>query len=432
MLNTNDEARDESAADVTGNGEVLRVAEFRRLWVANGFRYSAAEVAAFALPITAVVLLHARPLEISLIFVCSRLGFLLVGLPAGVWVDRWPKKTTLVRADLAYVAAFGSVPLAYFLGVLSVPQILAVAFMASLAGVFFDVAHTSVLPQILPKRRVADANARLQTSENAIEAVSPSLAGVLTQSVAAPVLYGFAAVCHLGSVLLIRRIHPSEDTPQRYDEVERNFFREIAEGMTILLRQPLLRLLLGQAALNNFGAGILLSMMPVFLLRGIGVSPSVFGFLSTLGALAGLAASLVCPRLRRRVGEIRMTLVFSALAPFAVLAAPLASVFRTVAVPLVASAEILIGFVVVGRAVATAGLRARVTPARLMGRVTAANSVVTQGATPLGALTGGVIASASSTTAALWVGVLEMTIPIVLLLTSSLRHHRTLPPEWEV
>ncbi|MFE9023446.1 MFS transporter [Streptomyces sp. NPDC007808] len=412
--------------------EVLKVPDFRRLWAANGFRYAAAEVASFALPVTALLLLHAGPLTMSLIFVCGRAGFLTIGLPAGVWIDRRRKKPVLVCADIAYAAAFASVPLAYFLGVLTVAQLIVVALVVSLAGVFFDVAHSSVLPYVLPRRRVADGNARLQSSETAIRAISPSVAGVVTQAVAAPVLYCVVALGHVTSLLLLRRIHPHGDIARGPARSGQGFRQEIGDGIRVLFRQPLLRLLLHQAALNNVGAGILLSMLPVFLLKEIGVTTWAYGLLSTLGAVAGFAASLLAPRLRRRFGEIRMTLVFSGLAPFAVIAAPLAGVFRQAAVPLIAVAEVLIGIALVGRAVSTAGLRARVTPDAYMGRVTAAYSVVIQGATPLGALAGGLIATHWSTGAALWAGGLVMALPLVLLLCSPLRRRRTLPPEWEV
>lgn len=414
--------------------EVLRVPDFRRLWVANAFRYAAAEVASFALPVTALLLLDASPLTMSLIFVCSRAGFLLVGLPAGVWIDRWRKKPVLISADVAYMVAFGSVPVAYFLDVLTLAQLFVVALVVSLAAVFFDVAHSSVLPYVLSRRRVSDGNARLQSSETAIQAVSPSVAGVVTQSVAAPLLYCFAAVGHLVSLMVLRRIHPENDIARGRggDKAGRRFRHEIADGVRVLLRQPLLRLLLNQAALNNVGAGIILSMLPVFLLKEIGVPTWLYGLLTTLGALAGFTTSLFAPKLRRCFGEIRMTLVFSALAPFAVLAAPLAGVFRQAAVPLIALAQVLIGVAIVGRAVSTAGLRARVTPDEYLGRVTAAYSVAIQGATPLGALIGGLIAGLWSTSAALWAGAVAMAVPLILLLLSPLRRHRRLPTEWEV
>lgn len=417
---------------VTDDSEVLRVPGFRRLWAANNVRYAASEVAGFALPVTALVLLHASPLAMSAIFVCARAGYLTVGLPAGVWIDRLRKKPVLVTADVAYALAFGSVPVAQTLGVLTVAQLAVVALVVSLAGVFFDVAHSSVLPLVLPRRRVADGNARLQSSETALKALSPGVAGALTQSVAAPVLYGVAALCHLTSVLLLRRLEPEGDVARGGGADGRRFRREITEGLRLLFGQPLLRLLLQQAALNNLGAGVVLSMLPVFLLNQLGLAPWLFGLLSSLGALAGFATSLLAPRLRRRYGEIRMTLLFSALAPVAVVAAPLAEVFRGAAVPLMALAEVLIGVAVVGRAVSTAGLRARVTPDAYLGRVTAAYSVVVQGATPLGALAGGLVAGHWSTGAALWTGALVMAVPLLLLVLSPLRARRRLPAEWEV
>ncbi|MFB7915508.1 MFS transporter [Streptomyces sp. NPDC056061] len=412
--------------------EVLKVPDFRRLWAANGFRYVAAEVASFALPVTALLLLHAQPLTMSLIFMCSRAGFLTIGLPAGVWIDRRRKKPVLICADIVYAAVFASVPIAYFLDVLTVPQLVVVALVVSLAGVFFDVAHNSVLPYVLPRRRIADGNARLQSSETAVRAVSPGVAGMVTQGVAAPVLYCLAAIGHLISLLLLRRIHPQGDVARGSAGSRQRFGQEITGGVRVLLRQPLLRLLLNQAALNNIGAGILLPMLPVFLLREIGVATWLYGLLSTLGAVAGFSAALVAPRLRRRFGEIRMTLIFSALAPVAALTAPLAGVFRQAAVPLLAVAEVLIGIAIVGRSVSAAGIRARVTPDAYMGRVTAAYGVVTQGATLLGALLGGLVADRWSTGAALWAGGLVMALPLVLLLVSPLSRHRTLPAEWEV
>ncbi|WP_169514618.1 MFS transporter [Actinokineospora enzanensis] len=406
---------------------VLRDPAFLRLWTANGFRDAAAQVAGFSLSVTAVLVLHAQPFQMSLVFVCSRLGYLLIGLPAGVWVDRLPKKRVLVGADIAYAVAFGSIPVAFALGVLTIWQLVLVALALSVAGVFFDVAHTSILPEILPKRAISDANARLQTTDNTIQAISPGIAGVVTQAVAAPLLYTFAALGHLCSALIVNRI-PTTAHPA----TERDFRREIGDGLRFLFGHPLLRLLLSQAALINLGAGIFLSVLPVFLLHDLALPSWLFGLLSSVGAVAGVAASLVCPPLRRRFGEIRMTLLFSALTPFAVVAAPLAGTFPAVAVPLVAAAQVLVVFVVIGRSVAAAGLRARVTPREFMGRVSAANSVVMQGATPLGGLVGGLVADTWSIPTALWLGVVASLVSLVLIVISPWRSRRSLPPEWEV
>ncbi|GAA2481791.1 MFS transporter [Winogradskya humida] len=409
--------------------EVLRIPGFRRLWIANAFRDVGAEVAAFALPITAALLLHAHPIQMSLLTAGSRIGYPLLGLPAGVWVDRWDKRAVLIGADLGFLLALASIPIAYMAGVLSLPLLVAVTAVTSVCGVFFDIGHSSVLPLLLPRTRVADANARLQTTDQTVRAVAPSVAGALAQTIAAPLLYAVTATSHLLSLLFLTRLRPAP-VPVAARQ-HRHFRREVADGLSTVIRHPLLRLLCLQAALNNIGAGILLTLMPLFLLRIIGIPAWLFGVLTTVGAVSGVLASLVGPRLRRRYGEIRMTVIFSALFPLGVLAAPLAAVFPRAAVPLAATAEILINFVAVGRSISTAGLRARVTPTTHMGRVSAAYGVVSQGATPIGALLAGLIASTWSITGGLWIGVAEMAVPALLLLRSPLRTRRTLPAEWE-
>ncbi|MFE3442245.1 MFS transporter [Nocardia sp. NPDC059180] len=410
--------------------EVLKVADFRNLWLANGFRDASGEIAGFALPITAVVLLGASPVQMAFIAMCANIGYLLFGLPAGVWVDRMPKRTVLSAAETAYVLALASIPIAYLADSLTVVQLMLVAVILSIAGVFFGIAHLSVLPLILPKKRVSDAKARLTTSSTSISVIAPAAAGAAAQSIAAPVLYGVAAACQLVSAVLVRRIHPVEPSPP--EQVRRNFRAEIADGVRIVFRQPLLRLLLGQTAVNNLGAGIMIAVMAYFLLDTLAIEPWLFGALSAVGAVSGFVASLVCPWLRRRFGEIRMTMLFSGLAPVAMLFLPLAGVLRDQAIVLIAIGQILLGTALVGRSVAVAGLRARVTPNRYLSRVTAAAAVVTQGATPLGTVAGGLLAGVWSAPTALWVGVAVMTVPIVMLLRSPLRAHPTLPPEWEI
>jgi MFS family permease len=405
---------------------------FRYLWLANSVRGMAAQVAEFALPITALELLHASTFAISAIFIASRIGFLLVGLPSGVWVDRWRKNRVLILSDAVCTAAFATVPVAYAFGVLSVVQLAAVAVVVSIAGVFFTTAHSSVLPYLMDKRDIADANARLQATDNTIQAIAPSISGAVVQVVAAPLLYGFATVCQLASVLALRRVRTREPVRQRSPGQHR-FLRELKEGTAFLMRQPLLRLMLVQAALVNLGAGIMLSLLPILVIRQLGLPTWYYGLISSFSAVTGVTAALLCPRLRRKFGEIRMTLIFTALAPVAAAATPVAGLLhvRDLSAALVGLSALLIGFVIVGRAVSTAGLRARTTPNEYLGRVSAANNTITQGATPLGALLVGVVASCLSVDAALFLAVLAMALPLFAMLASPLRAMRTLPPEWE-
>ncbi|HEX5540809.1 MAG TPA: MFS transporter [Micromonospora sp.] len=160
----------------------------------------------FALPITATLLLQASPLAMGAIAAAGNLSYAVLGLPAGVWIDRWNKRTVLIVADAVLAFSLASIAIAYALDVLTVVQLIVVSGALGVAGMFFNIAHMSILPFILAKRAVADGNARLQTTNHAIGSVAPSLAGALAQAIAAPFLYGICAVLHVFSAAFLRRI----------------------------------------------------------------------------------------------------------------------------------------------------------------------------------------------------------------------------------
>lgn len=411
--------------------EPLRTPDFRRLWAANGFRSLAGDVSAFALPVTAALLLGASPLSLGLIAASGNIGYLLLGLPAGVWVDRWDKRTVLVLADLVYFISLLSIPVAYLAGSLGVAHLVVVAAAIGVADVFFSVAHSSILPYLLPKESVADANARLQTTDSSIGAVAPGLAGLLAQSVAAPLLYAIGAGLHLMSMGFLRRIGNSE-TREVKDVSRRNFLEELKEGVQAIFESALLRLFLMQTTLSNFAIGMLIATANFFILRDIGMAPWLFGLLSSIQAAAAIIASIVCRGLRVRFGEIRMTLVFSWIAPVGVALLALAGVFRSIAPFLVIGWGVVGAFSLVGRSISVAGIRARITRRSLLGRVSAANSTVSMGMVLLGSLTGGVVATTTSTEVVLWIALVVISIPGILILVSPLRSVRRLPKEWEV
>ncbi|MFE9687448.1 MFS transporter [Streptomyces sp. NPDC006285] len=410
--------------------DALNSPSFRRLWVANGFRNLAGDISTFALPITATLFLGASPLEIGLIVAVGNAGFLFLGLPAGVWIDRWNQRTVLILADLVYGFSLVSVPAAYFFHSLTIAHLIAVSFSIGIANTFFSIAHSSILPFILPKRLVADANARLQTTDNAIGSVAPSLAGVLSQTIAAPYLYLMGSLLHFSSLRMIGRIDIRKSSSDNH--TQRHFRTELSEGIREIFSNQIHRLFLIQTVLNNLGAGILMSTSAYYMLRVLHISPWLFGTLSSVGALTGVVASMLCRKLRILFGEIRMTLVFSWIAPVSVALLPLAQVFRPAATELVIASTVIGAFSLAGRAISVAGIRARITPRKLLGRVSAANATVSMGIVVVGSLAGGAISTGFSVTFALWIALASMTIPALWIINSPLRSIRTLPKEWEV
>ena len=182
---------------------VLRHSGFQRLWLANLAGNVGQQFSALALSVTAVLVLDASALQVGLITALSNAGALVFGLPVGVWVDRWRKKPVLVASDAVRALAVLSVPVAYAVGVLTIQQLMVVAAVLGTAAVFFDTAHTSVLPVLVSRERVSEANARLQTSDTTMSVVGPGIAGQLLRVTSGPALYLVTAAMHVISTALV-------------------------------------------------------------------------------------------------------------------------------------------------------------------------------------------------------------------------------------
>jgi len=410
-------------------GGVLRQAGFRLLWLANGAGDVAQQVSALALSVTAVLVLDATPIQVGLL---TALGFganLVLAIPAGVWVDRWQKKRVLVGADLLRAAAVATVPVAHVFGVLTLAQLMVVAAATSVAAVLFDTAHTSVLPVLVSREHVAEANARLQTTDNVVGVVGPGLAGQALRLTSGPALYLVTAVMQLTAALLVSRLQVHE--PALTHEDREPFWPALRTGLRYVLGHPVLRSFTLVNAAINLGAGMFMAVLPVFLLRDLAVPPSTLGLLYSAGSIGGVLGSLVALRLGRRVGEIRTKVLTTCALPAAFAAAPLSTLLPGGPVPVLAAGEFGFGLLIVIGAVSTAGVRARTTPARLMGRVASAGRFVTQGAVPVGALLAGASSTVLGNVGGLWTAAGLAGVGGLLALCSPLRTMRGLPAHLE-
>src|SRR5918998_5874155 len=163
-----------------------RHADFRRLWAAQSVSLLGSEITALALPLMAVLLLNASPVQMGLLAAAGTAPFLLCSLPVGVWIDRRRRRPVLIAADVARAGLLVSIPLAAWLGILRIEQLYAVTFIAGVLGVFFEVAHYAYVPSLVGRESVVEGNSKLQISYSAAEAGGPGVAGLLR-----PFLSGF-------------------------------------------------------------------------------------------------------------------------------------------------------------------------------------------------------------------------------------------------
>jgi predicted MFS family arabinose efflux permease len=413
------------AALVTTDGSLLRHHDFRQLWAAETVSQVGTQVTVLALPVLAVTLLDATALQMGVLTALETAAFLIIGLPAGAWVDRWRRKRVLVVNDLVRAVALATLPLAWLLGALSLPQLYVVAAVTGTATVFFDVAYQSYLPALVPREQIVDGNGKLETSRAVAQVAGPGITGVLLRVVSAPALIALDALSYLLSALLLGRIRHLDTVPDR--STRRRLRTEIAEGMTFVVRHPLLRRIVACTGTANLFSAMSGTLVVLFALRTLGLGQGTVGLVFSAGAVGGLLGAVTGAPFARWVGEGRaiplsalVLLPFAALTPLAALGAP--------AVLLVVS---MLGFswAVVAYNITQVSFRQRLCPPRLLGRMNASVRFIVYGTQPLGGLLGGVLGTWLGVVPTLWIAVAGQGLAAVWVTASPLIGMRDLPDE---
>ena len=275
--------------------------DFRQLWAAETVSQLGTQVTLLALPVLAVSLLDATPLEMGILTALETAAFLVIGLPAGAWVDRWRRKRVLVVNDLVRAVALASLPVAYLLDVLALPQLYLVAAVTGTATVFFDVAYQSYLPALVERDRIVDGNGKLEASRAVAQVAGPGLTGVLLRFLGAPLLLVVDAASFLLSAFFLSRIRQADVVPDR--STRRRLRNEIGEGLSFVVRHPLLRRIVACTGTANLFSSMSGTLLVLFALRTLGLPESTLGFVLSAGAVGGLVGAVTAARFAGLVGE---------------------------------------------------------------------------------------------------------------------------------
>jgi MFS family permease len=403
--------------------------DFRQLWVGDTISQVGTQLSQLALPVLAVTVLHAGPREMGLLTAFETLAFLVVGLPAGAWVDRWHKKRVLMTGDVVRALAFGSLPLAWALGHLTLAQLYVVALVAGLATVFFDVAYQSYLPAIVDGDQMVDGNAKLQASQSVAQVAGPALGGALLRVVAAPALVAADAVSFALSAFFVRRIRHAETPPPR--ESRRPLRTEIAEGLSFVVRHPLLVRITACTSISNFASSAIQALFVLYALETLDLDTSTIGLVFSLAAVGGLVGAVVTSRVVKVVGEGRTIPVSAVLGGLAGFSTPLAALApgRLGATTMLAAGWLVIWLTVVVYNVTQVSFRQRLCPPALLGRMNASVRFIVWGSMPLGGLAGGFLGHAIGVVPTLWVAAFVQLGAALPVLLSPLIRMRDLPRE---
>src|SRR5439155_25457483 len=168
-----------SAAGLGPQGGLWGHADFLKLWSAQTISQFGTNVTQIGLALVAVLVLHATAFQVAALSTVDFLPFLLFTLPAGVWVDRLPRRPIMVIADLGRAAALGSIPLAALIGHVALAQLYVVGFVTGTLTVFFDVSYQSYLPSLVVRNQLVEGNSKLEISRSAAQIGGPGLGGLL-------------------------------------------------------------------------------------------------------------------------------------------------------------------------------------------------------------------------------------------------------------
>ena len=390
---------------------------FRLLWAGQTASVFGTAVSALAIPTIAIVALGASPFAVGLLGAVQFAAFPVLGLVAGVWIDRWSRRTTMLVADVVRALVLTTIPLAAVWHVLGYAQLVAVAACVGVASVFFEIAYQSLVPALVDHDRLEGANARLEFTNSAAQIAGNGLAGGLIALFGAPLAIVVDAASYVLSVLTLTAIRVRET--HREDTSERvPFWRALREGLGVVFSSPVLVRIAGATATSNFGGSIVMAVYLLYAYRVLHLSPAVVGIVFAVGNV-GFAGALLAPRIARRFGPGRTMLSCLAIPLLAGFALPLAQFAQPVVVLI--AVEITITVFVPIYNITQVSLRQRLVPAAQLGRMNATMKTLVWGTIPLGMLTGGALGSAIGIVPTIVTGVVVGALAIAWLLGEPIR-----------
>ena len=390
--------------------------DFRLLLFGQTASQFGAQISAVAVPMLAVLTLHASPLQLGLINASSTLAFALLSLPAGAWLDRVPLRPVLTATDAVRALLLLAVPIAAWCGRLDITQLVVVALLAGVARVFFDVGYQGYLPSVLGTGQVLAGNSAMETARAAGQFAGPGLGGWLIGLIGAADVVGVQAVTFAVSALSLLLIR-TRRAPSPQPRERRGLTRQVREGLAFVVHDRVLRAVAVTSAMSNFAFAVSSAVTMIFLTRMLGLSPSLVGLVVGAGSIAAMAGAAMTPRLSRRWGSARVVWLALAVTGPVTLVGPAAQPGWRTGLAVVAGMAGELGQIVY--AITNLSLRQVLCPGHLLSRVNATMRFVILGLAPLGALVGGAMAEAVGIRATLFAAqalIVAAPLPVYLAL----------------
>jgi hypothetical protein len=409
-------------------GPLWRHGDFLKLWAAQTVSDFGARITREGLPLAAVLTIRATPAQLGLLAALTLGPSLVVGLTAGGLVDRSRRRSILIATDLIRALVLASVPLAAFMHWLSMGQLYGAAFVVGAASVLFDIADHAYLPGLIDRGLLIDANAKLGMTESVAEMGGPALAGILVQTLTAPIAIAVNAATYLVSALFLGGIRAPEPDPPA-PAAASSLGADLAVGFAAVMSQPLVRPLFIASLVQALFGAFFQSLYVVFAIRTLGFSPGLLGVIIAMGGLGALGGALVFPALSRWMGfgpAIIVSAVVSAASALLIPGAALGSL--PLAIVLMVASQLLGDSFGVAMLIGIKSLQQSVFPPHLLGRVGATMRAATGALAIVGAIGGGLLAGPLGMGATLVIGAGGILAGTIWIAASPIRHLREPPP----
>ena len=400
--------------------KLWRDRDFLKLWTGQSISEIGSQISFLALPTVAILLLGATPLQVGLLAACETLAFPVLGLFVGVWADRLKRRPIMIACDLGRTIALGSIPIAYVLNALYMPQLYVVALVTGIGTVFFDVSYQSYLPSLISRADLVEGNSKLQVTGSAAQMVGPALAGFLIQFIGAARAVTVDAASFLISVLSLWWIRKPEPKPNPKSETGRQgFFPEMWEGIRVVFGNPTIWKIAGSTSTSNLGGNIFFAVVLIYIYRNLHVTPGIVGLVFGIASVGGLIGALSAGWIAKRVGLGLALFISITMGGLAALLVPMAQ--YGYAIPLLVLSFAVGSFVNPVYNVNQVSLRQAITPDRVQGRMNATVRTVIWGTMPIGGVIGGLIGSSWGVLPAMYIGIAIQSLAGVWILLGPIR-----------
>jgi predicted MFS family arabinose efflux permease len=400
---------------------VLNQADFLKLWLGLTGSLFGMQVSGLALPLTAVLSLGASASEMGVLSAARWLPYLLVGLFAGVWLDRVRRRPVLIVTHLGRAGLLASIPVASVLGVLHIEQLYVVSFAIGGLMIFSDAAYQSFLPSLVAHDDLVDGNSKFELSRSLATIVGPGIGGWLVQVLSAPVAIAADSISFVVDALLVGQIRTAEPQPGD-SRTNRNVWREVGEGLRWVFGNPYLRPI--QATSMSFicANAVWSTVYILFLTRELGIEPTLLGLIFAAGGPGALVGSVIAGAAARRLGLGSQIVYSQILAGMAIMIIPLAAWQRAAAVPLLLIGSFLAGLTITLGSIGELSLRQGITPPHLLGRTNATMRSLNWGTVTAGSVIGGFLGDSIGLAPTLLVGAVGSLLSVLWLVFSPVRH----------